>query len=94
MPLAFLLDRVGLLMKILVQNCLTHLYFKSPTEWTADVSEAKSFPTSEKAIFYCAEHRIPAVQIVLKFDPDKYDITVPITEECEQGTRSQKALLN
>lgn len=81
-------------MKILVQNCLTHLYFKSLTEWTADPTEAKGFPTSENAILYCAEHEIPAVQIVLKFDPARYDITVPITEECEQASGSQKALLN
>ena len=80
-------------MKILVQNCLNHLYLKSLTEWTADVSEAKSFPTSENAIVYCAQHQIPSVQIVLKFDPDRYDITVPITEECDQAAGSQKALL-
>jgi hypothetical protein len=81
-------------MTILVQNCLTHLYFKSPNEWTDNPSEAKSFPSSERAIIYCAEHQIPAVQIVLKFNPDRYDITVPITEECEQASGSQKALLN
>ena len=81
-------------MKILVQNCLTHLYFKSLTEWTADPSEARGFLTSENAIVYCAKHGIPAVQIVLKFDPDRYDITVPITKECDQAAASQKALLN
>jgi len=80
-------------MKILVQNCMTHLYLKSLTQWTADAAEAKTFPTSENAILFCAKHDIPAVQIVLKFDPDRYDITVPITEECEQSSGSQKALL-
>ena len=81
-------------MKVLVQNCLTHLYFKSPDEWTDDPSEAKSFQSSEKAILYCTEHQIPAVQIVLKFEPARYDITVPITEECENRAGSQNALLN
>lgn len=81
-------------MKILVQNCLNHLYLKSLTEWTPDASQARSFPTSEKAIAYCAEHRLPAVQIVLKFDYDHYDISVPITEECEQPAESQNALRN
>jgi hypothetical protein len=85
---------VDWLMKILVQNCLTHLYLKTLTEWTAVSSEAMGFPSSESAILYCSRHRIPAVQIVLKFDPDRYDITVPITEECEQAAGSQKALLN
>jgi hypothetical protein len=88
------LHGVDCLMKILIQNCLTHLYFKSPSEWTADPAHAKGFPTSENAIVYCAEHQIPAVQIVLKFNPDRYDITVPITEECEQAAGAQKSLLN
>ena len=81
-------------MKILVQNCLTHLYLKTLSEWTSSPFEARSFPTSENAIVYCAEHRIPAVQIVLKFDYDKYDISVPITEECENAAESQNALRN
>jgi hypothetical protein len=93
MPLVFLLVRLNCLMKILVQNCLNHLYLKSLNEWTSEVLEAKSFPTSERAIAFCAQHQVPAVQVVLKFDPDRYDITVPITEECDQA-RSQNALLN
>jgi hypothetical protein len=79
-------------MKILVQNCLNHLYMRSLTEWTDNAAEAQSFTTSENAIDYCAKHRVPAVQIVLKFDPDHYDVTVPITAECEQAGGSQKAL--
>lgn len=94
MPLAFLLGGVSWLMKILVQNCLNHLYFKSLGEWTANPAEAKGFRSSESALVYCAEHAIPAVQIVLKFEPDRYDITVPITEECEQARGSQNALRN
>ncbi len=43
---------------------------------------------------YCARHQIPAVQIVLKFEPDRYNITVPITKECADGADSQKTLLN
>ena len=81
-------------MKVLVQNCFTHHYLKTLSEWTPTASEAKSFPSSENAIVYCSEHRIPAVQVVLKFDYDQYDISVPITAECEDATDSQKALLN
>jgi hypothetical protein len=79
-------------MKILVQNCLNHLYLKSLSEWTGDAAEAKCFPTSENAIEYCAKHRIATVQIVLKFDPDHFNVTVPITAECEQDADSQNAL--
>lgn len=71
-------------MKILVQNCQNHLYLKTLSEWTALVADAMSFPSSEKAVVFCAEHRIPAVQVVLKFEYDQYDIRVPITEECRE----------
>ena len=71
-------------MKILLQNCVNHLYLKGVQEWTAEPSEAKSFPTSENAISYCTEHQISAVQVVLKFDERRYDIQVPISEDCEQ----------
>ena len=71
-------------MKILVQNCLNHLYLKGLEDWTAEPSDAKSFPTSESAILFCSEHQIPAVQVVLKFEQTRYDIQVPITEECEK----------
>lgn len=80
-------------MKILVQNCLNHLYLKTLSEWTPSPSEAKNFPTSENAIVFCSEHRIPAVQVVLKFEYDRYDIRVPITEECEQPTASSQSAL-
>lgn len=72
-------------MKILVQNCLTHLYLKGPSEWTPGASEAKVFPSSESALDYCHAHEIPAVQVVLKFDSDRYDIRVPISEECDEA---------
>lgn len=71
-------------MKILVQNCLTHLYLKTASEWTPDSSQAKVFSTSQKALDYCAANEIPAVQIILKFEQGQYDIKLPITEECEK----------
>jgi hypothetical protein len=73
-------------MKILVQNCLNHLFLKGLSEWTPAAGEAKEFPTSESALSFCSEHQIPAVQVVLKFDFDRYDVRVPISEECEEPT--------
>ena len=72
-------------MKILIQNCKTHLYLKSVSDWTSDPEEAKNFKTSDQAIKICAEHHIPAVQIVLKFDNRAYDVPIPITEECRES---------
>jgi len=80
-------------MKILVQNCLNHRYLKTLEEWTTDASEAKTFPTSDRAIAFCSKHQIPAVHIVLKFEPARYDITVPITKECEQAGAQNSLLI-
>jgi hypothetical protein len=81
-------------MKILVQNCHNHLFLKTLSDWTDSPCDARNFPTSENALAYCAEHRIPSVQIILKFDYDQYDISVPITADCEQASASQNALRN
>ena len=81
-------------MKILVQNCVTHLYLKYLSEWTSDAEEAQNFVSSHRAMIFCAQHRLPAVQIVLKFDSERYDISLPITEECDETAgRPQRALL-
>jgi hypothetical protein len=70
--------------KILVQNCLNHLYLKGVGDWTAEPADAHTFASSEEAILFCSEHQIPAVQVVLKFDEKRYDIQVPLSEECEK----------
>jgi hypothetical protein len=69
-------------MKILVQNCRNHLYLKGVSEWTSNPDEARTFKNSDQAIRFCSERRIPAVQIVLKFESQAYDVPIPITEEC------------
>lgn len=78
-------------MKILVQNCHTHQYLKAPSDWTPDVNHATDFGNSERALAFCTEHRIPAVQIVLKFDYERYDVKLPITEECKEADNGHAA---
>lgn len=72
-------------MKILIQNCFTHRYLKTPGEWVINPDDAKVFSDSQCAMQFCARHRIPEVQIVLKFEYDRYDIALPITEECQEA---------
>jgi hypothetical protein len=76
-------------MRILIQNCFTHLYLKATAEWTTDPETARNFPSSEKAMVFCAEHRLPEVQIVLKFESDRYDLNFPITEECQKAAEKR-----
>ena len=79
-------------MRILVQNCVTCAYLVSPDKWSDDAEAARTFPTSESAIAYCAEHQVSHAQIVLKFDDDyatKYDITVPLSKECKEAAAAE-----
>jgi hypothetical protein len=64
-------------MKALLQQLETGLYFKGPDQWIANPWEAYDFKSSLNARSYCLRHGMPGVQIVLKFEMDKYDITLP-----------------
>ena len=75
-------------MKVLIQNCFSHKYFVSLGEWTENPDTARNFPTTEKAMAFCMEHRIPEAQVVLKFEYDRYDIKVPVSKECEEPARN------
>ncbi|MDB6121305.1 MAG: hypothetical protein JWQ71_298 [Pedosphaera sp.] len=66
-------------MKALLQQVETQLYFKGPEQWTPNPWEAYDFKSSLNARSYCLSHGIPSVQIVLKFEVDKYDIVLPTT---------------
>lgn len=70
--------------KILVQNCLNHLYLRDLTDWVPNPSEARTFASTENAVMFCTEHQLRAVQVVLKFDHDRYDISLPASKECER----------
>lgn len=75
-------------MKVLIQNCHTHSYLVSLDEWTDLPEGARTFPSTERAMAFCMEHRIPAAQVVLKFEYDQYDIKVPVSKECEELGRN------
>jgi hypothetical protein len=69
-------------MKVLVQNCQTREWLREPEEWTANIKLAKTFPTSVEALRYCQEHRISKTQIVLRFGDERFDVKIPVSDEC------------
>lgn len=64
-------------MKALLQQTKTGLYFLNLDQWTPDHMAAYDFKSSVIARSYCFRHKIAEVQIILKFDVDKYDIILP-----------------
>jgi hypothetical protein len=64
-------------MRILLQQRDTGLYFGDIDSWWADASEAMDFVSSTKAIEFCSVNKLDAVQVVLKFEGEKYEIVLP-----------------
>jgi hypothetical protein len=75
-------------MRILLQQKETGLYFQDIGAWTREPGEAMDFLSSTSAIDFCVTNRITGVQLVLKFDEQRYDIVLPVT--LEKPLRAEK----
>lgn len=67
-------------MRILLQQKETGLYFKDIESWTRNSSEGMDFMSSTAAIDFCARNKLKEVQLVLKFEEQKYDIVLPVLQ--------------
>ena len=65
-------------MRILLQKKDTGLYFKDIDSWTRASLDAMDFVSSSAAIDFCAVNKLDGIQLVLKFDEQKYDIVLPV----------------
>lgn len=79
-------------MRILLQQKETGLYFKDVEAWTREAAEAMDFLSSTSAIDFCVMNRISGVQLVLKFEEQRYDIVLPVlTEKSRRGDDSRRS---
>ena len=75
-------------MRILLQQRDTGLYFGDIDSWVADPEEAMDFVSSTKALEFCAVNKLDAVQVVLKFEDEKYEIVLPdVAAQPSRGDR-------
>jgi len=74
-------------MRILLQQKTTGLYCQDKDTWTEKPLQALEFPSSSKAIEFCVAHGLDNVQIVLKFEEERYDIVLPVLPETEPPRR-------
>ena len=65
-------------MRILLQQKESGLYFKDIESWDPNPFEAMDFFSSTAAIDFCVANKISNVQLVLKFDEQRYDIVMPV----------------
>jgi hypothetical protein len=68
-------------MRILLQQKETGQYFEDIGAWTREPADAMDFLSSTSAIDFCVTNRISGVQIVLKFEEQRYDIVLPVLPE-------------
>ncbi len=71
-------------MKIFLQHKLTSLYFASNGQWSKKSDDALDFPNYDKAIEFAIEHKLPNVQVVLKFADHPYNIRLPFRKKLPQ----------
>ncbi len=65
-------------MRILLQQKETGFYFKDIGSWVRNSVEAMDFVNSTAAIDFCVTNKLPGVQLVLKFEDQKFDIVLPV----------------
>ncbi len=73
-------------MRIVLQQKDTGLYFKDIDAWVRHSSEAMDFISSTAALDFCVLNKLKGVQLVLKFEEQKYDIVLPVRSAQEQRT--------
>jgi hypothetical protein len=76
-------------MRILLQQKESGLYFQDIGAWTPDSNLAMDFLSSTSAIDFCVSNKINGVQLVLKFDEQRYDIVLPVLT-CRPSRDSHK----
>ena len=74
----FVDQRTDKIMRILIQQKETGLYFRDVADWTRNPTEAMDFLSSTSAIEFCVMNKISGVQLVLKFEEQQYDIVLPV----------------
>jgi hypothetical protein len=79
-------------MRILLQQKETGLYFKDIDSWAKRSTEAMDFVSSTAAIDFCVANKLNGVQLVLKFEEEKYDIVLPVVSPRFQGDRPSPAV--
>ena len=75
-------------MKVLLQNRTTRLFFQEPDVWVADASMACSYASSAAALRSALRDHLRDTQIVLKFPKESDDITMAVHES---GSRPARA---
>jgi hypothetical protein len=70
-------------MRIVLQQKDSGLYFKDIDAWVRNSAQAKDFVSSSAAIDFCVANKLNGLQLVLKFEDQRYEIVLPIASLAE-----------
>ncbi len=65
-------------MRILLCDKTTGMYYRSPSQWTAQRELAENFGASPKAIVCAREKGLQNVEVFWDFDDEEYNVRLPI----------------
>ena len=77
-------------MRILLQQKDSGLYFRDIESWDPNPFEAMDFLSSTAAIDFCVANKISNVQLVLKFEEQRYDIVMPVQIQPSEPSESSR----
>lgn len=63
-------------MRIVLQHRQTGSYFAAIGQWTPSSTEAFNFMSSTQAMEFCLDNSFEDVDVVLKFEKEKYEIVM------------------
>ncbi len=65
-------------MKIFLQHNQTKSFFAAHDTWTTHPEAARLFANSQELWSFCAANRIEDVQMIVKFEDPRFDMTIPV----------------
>lgn len=68
-----------LIMRIILQNRKSRLYYKGANEWTSHIKDASDFQRVVKAFDYVYKSRLPSMDVVMHFGDPVYDVRLRVT---------------
>jgi hypothetical protein len=80
------------LMKIVIQNPQDLSYFVAPGRWSKECREAMVFENFRVAVEWCTQHKLGAVQVVLKAEEEPFAFPLPVIASVASASRGPSTM--
>ena len=67
-----------ILMRVLLRDSDTGLYFRQPKQWTNEADKAQAFRHSAEAMNHARAARVENAEVILTFDDPNYVVALPL----------------